>query len=88
MRLSAVRFQLDAKSHTVDAGDSRPPSFFAAPEQDGKSPFDLYDADVFNLGRTLLWELENATKVRLWLFSHVFVRSESHHDNLRTRILP
>jgi hypothetical protein len=35
---SAFQFQLDAKRRMVDAGYSRPPTFFAAPEQDGESP--------------------------------------------------
>jgi hypothetical protein len=35
----------------------------------GNRHFDLYAADIFNLGKTLLWELENAMKVSHWRFS-------------------
>jgi hypothetical protein len=42
-----------------------PPSDFAAPEQADANggEYDLFKADVFNLGRTLMVELQRASEV-------------------------
>ncbi|EPQ54762.1 hypothetical protein GLOTRDRAFT_130116 [Gloeophyllum trabeum ATCC 11539] len=43
--------------------NSRPPSDFAAPEQTAEGDsYDVFAADVYNLGKVLQWELEEALK--------------------------
>lgn len=48
------------QSHTIPS-DSRPPSVFAAPEQTAEGDsYDVFAADVYNLGRVLQYELDEA----------------------------
>jgi hypothetical protein len=45
-----------------------PPSHTAAPEQlkEGDDKYDMFSADVFNLGRTLQIEIQNARVVSIY----------------------
>ena len=61
----AIRFPPNIFDHVVRR-EHRPPSDFAAPEQSNFSePYDVFAADVFNLGKVLRFELDQAIQVRL-----------------------
>ena len=59
----AVHFSPDATDHLVTA-EHIPPSHFAAPEQSEGKPYDMFASDVFNVGKVLETELEEAMQVR------------------------
>jgi serine/threonine protein kinase len=65
---SAVQFSPDAADHLVTA-EHMPPSHFAAPEQTQSEPYDIFASDVFNVGRVLQTELEEAKEVRTFSLS-------------------
>jgi hypothetical protein len=51
-----------------------PPSHTAAPEQlkEGEEKYDMFSADVFNLGRTLQIEIQKARAVSIYYISCLF----------------
>ena len=51
-----------------------PASHIAAPEQGGEDKYDMFAADVFNLGRTLQIEFQNARSVGIY-YSQLWSRS-------------
>jgi len=57
---SSVLFSSDSKDHVVSHYSARPPSLTAAPEQKSQKPFDIFAADVYNLGRVLQIDLDEA----------------------------
>jgi serine/threonine protein kinase len=59
---SAVQFSPDATDHLITA-EHMPPSRFAAPEQTQSEPYDIFASDVFNMGKVLQNELEEADRV-------------------------
>ena len=63
----AFQFSPDATDHLVTA-EHIPPSHFAAPEQSQGEPYDIFASDVFNVGRVLQIELEEAKQVYIWFF--------------------
>ena len=74
----SVRFDPGDTNHLIEPGQS-PPDEFAAPEQcrTGEQ-YDLFASDVYNLGRVLEHELEQATKVSdlpliLGILSQIYV---------------
>ena len=59
---SATRFTPGETTHFITA-DHIPPSAFAAPEQSQDEPYDVLRSDVYNVGKVLEHELEEASKV-------------------------
>jgi hypothetical protein len=56
----------------------RPPSHIAAPEQlkEGEETYDMFSADVFNLGRTLQIEIQKARVVSIYCLALLFFHLE------------
>jgi hypothetical protein len=61
-----------------------PPSHTAAPEQlkEGEEKYDMFSADVFNLGRTLQIEIQKARVVKHLLSCPIFFSTLSVHFHL------
>ena len=62
---SAVLFPPDTTNHIVKKQSTSPPTEFAAPEQDIDSDegYDMFLADIYNLGKVLQSELSQANHV-------------------------
>jgi hypothetical protein len=59
-----VLFPPHSTHHIVNKQPTSPPTEFAAPEQeDSDEPYDIFAADVYNLGKVLECELYKDTKV-------------------------
>jgi hypothetical protein len=73
---NAIQFGPDAADHLVTA-EHMPPSHFAAPEQSQGEPYDIFASDVFNVGRVLQTELEEAKEVCICFLSPMSVDCDS-----------
>ncbi len=76
-----VRFDPGDTKHLAEPGHC-PPDEFAAPEQfrTGEQ-YDLFALDVYNLGRVLEHELEEATKTESFVCVHSGARSQNRTSN-------
>ena len=77
----SVRFGPDDADHIVESQHC-PPDEFASPEQRRGGKYDIFASDVYNLGRFLEHELEEATRVGdflliLVVLSQIYVKTIS-----------